>query len=402
MNQTSLVYRKEILDILRDRRTLISMLVVPLLAMPAIIFGMSELMMRMVQQARSESATVMILGAEYAPTIVERLGRNPLLEIVEPEEDYQQQISDKNLRAAIEFPQDFESRLAAEDMDADLTVTTYYHDGEIRSEFARRTVESALASFREDQVAVRLLARNVDKKLLEPFETTSLNVASERAVSGEGFGGLIPYMIILLTLQGAIYPATDTTAGEKERGTIETILASPVSRTSLAVGKFLMVLTVAICTSILALASLGVSSRIFASSDRAELATQSGMSMAMSPEGVVAMLLMVLPVAVMFSALLLALALMAKSYKEAQSYTQPVVMVAILPAIASLLPGIDLNLKLALVPILNVSLSCKQLLSGTFVWNWIAIIFASSCVYAAVAIGDAAFNFRRESLLFRT
>lgn len=402
MNQTSLVYRKEILDILRDRRTLISMLVVPLLAMPAIIFGMSELMMRMVEQARTDRATVMILGAEYAPTIVERLGRNPLLEIVEPAEDYQEQISDKNLRAAIEFPKHFESRLAAEDMSADLRVTTYYHDGEIRSEFARSTLESALTSFRKDKIAERLLARNVDKQLLEPFESSSLNVASERAVRGEGFGGLIPYMIILLTLQGAIYPATDTTAGEKERGTIETILASPVSRTSLALGKFFMVLTVALCTSILALLSLGVSSRIFASSDRADLAMQAGMSMAMPPEAVVAMLLMVLPVAVMFSALLLALALMAKSYKEAQTYTQPLVMVAILPAIASIIPGVELNLKLALIPILNVSLASKQLLSGNYEWNWIAIIFASSCVYAAIAIAYAAFNFRRESVLFRT
>ena len=402
MNQTSLVYRKEMLDILRDRRTLISMLVVPLLAMPAIIFGMSELTMRMVQQARSDRASIMILGAEYAPTIVAQLGKNPLLQVIEPAEDYQQQISDKNLRAAIEFPEEFESRLAAEDLSADLTVKTYYHDGEIRSEFARRTLESALSSFREDKVAERLLARNVDAQLLEPFATSSLNVASERAVSGEGFGGFVPYMIILLTLQGAIYPATDTTAGEKERGTIETILASPVSRTSLAVGKFLMVLTVAISTAILALLSLGVSSHIFASSDRGEMTMQAGLSLAMSPEGVVAMLLMVLPVAVMFSGLLLALALMAKSYKEAQSYTQPVVMVAILPAVASLIPGLDLNLKLALIPILNVSLASKQLLSGNYEWNWIAIIFASSCVYAAIAIAFAAFNFRRESVLFRT
>jgi sodium transport system permease protein len=402
MNQTGLVYRKEMLDILRDRRTLISMLVVPLLAMPAIIFGMSELTMRMVQKARSSSATIMILGAEYAPTIVERLGKNPLLEVVEPAEDYQQQISDKNLRAAIEFPEGFESRLAAEDLSTDLRVTTYYHDGEIRSEFARRTLESALSTFRKDKVAERLLARNVDAQLLEPFETSSLNVASERAVSGEGFGGFVPYMIILLTLQGAMYPATDTTAGEKERGTIETILASPVSRTSLAVGKFLMVLTVAIATAVLALLSLGVSSHIFASSERGEMTMKAGMSLAMAPEGVVAMLLMVLPVAVMFSGLLLAMALMAKSYKEAQSYTQPVVMIAILPAVASLIPGLDMNLKLALIPILNVSLASKQLLGGNYEWNWIAIIFASSCVYAGIAIAYAAYNFRRESVLFRT
>jgi sodium transport system permease protein len=77
-------------------------------------------------------------------------------------------------------------------------------------------------------------------------------------------------------------------------------------------------------------------------------------------------------------------------------------MIAILPAVASLIPGLDMNLKLALIPILNVSLASKQLLGGNYEWNWIAIIFASSCVYAGIAIAYAAYNFRRESVLFRT
>jgi len=402
VRQTGLVYRKELLDIVRDRRTLISMLVVPLFAMPAIIFGMGELTMRMVEKAATDRATVMILGAENAPTVVERLRSNARIEIIEPSDDFKELISSKKLRAAIEFPPDFEQRLAAEEAGDELTVNTYYHDGAIHSEFARRSLESTLSSFRDEMIEKRLKARNLDTDLLEPFDTASLNVASKRAVSGEGFGGFVPYMVILLTLQGAMYPAIDTTAGEKERGTIETILSSPVSRTSLALGKFFMVLTVAVSTAMLALLSLGVSSHLFASSERGALTAQSGLSLAMSPEGVVAMLLMVLPVAVMFSGLLLALALMAKSYKEAQSYVQPVVMVAILPAVASLIPGLELNLKLALIPILNVSLASKALLAGSYEWKWIAVIFASSCVYASLAVAFAAFNFRRESVLFRT
>jgi len=402
VNQTVLVYRKEMLDILRERRTLVSMLVVPLVAMPAIIFGLSGLIMRSVDEAKKSRATVMILGGDNAPTIVERLRANPQLDIVDPSDDYRERISDKSLRAAIEFPPGFEERLAPEHQSDDLTVTTYYHDGEIRSEFARRTLEAALTRFREDKVAERLAVHHLDPGLLEPFETRTLNVATERAVKGEGFGGFVPYMIILLTLQGAMYPAIDTTAGEKERGTIETILASPVSRMSLAVGKFLTVLTVALATAVLALLSLGVSSHVYASSKEGALTAQTGMSLAMAPEGVLAMLLMVVPVAVMFSGLLLALALMAKSFKEAQSYVQPLMLAAILPAVASLIPGLDLNLKLALIPILNVSLASKQLLMGNYQWNWIAIIFASSCVYAAIAVAYASFNFRRESVLFRS
>jgi sodium transport system permease protein len=92
----------------------------------------------------------------------------------------------------------------------------------------------------------------------------------------------------------------------------------------------------------------------------------------------------------------------AKSYKEAQTYIMPMVFIIIIPAIAAMLPGVDLNAKLALVPILNVSLLCKELVIGTYHWNFIAIIFTSTCAYAAVALFLAVKMFQRESVLFRS
>jgi sodium transport system permease protein len=400
MTQMGLVFRKEMLDILRDRRTLMSMIVVPLVVMPLLIFGMGEMTLLLVEKAKDTKATVMVLGGENAPRLMERLRADEMIEIVKPTDNYVARIQAKHLRAAIEFPEGFESQVEAEA--SDLRVRIYYHEGDIHSEFAVRNLENVLRSFRDDIVESRLAARDVNKALLEPFDNLSKNVASKEAVSGAGFGGIVPYIIILLTLQGAMYPAIDLTAGEKERGTIETILASPVSRGSLATGKFMTVLVVAIGAALLALISLGISSHYFASSSRGELAASAGMSIALPPKGVLAMLVMIVPVAVMFSGLLLALALMAKSYKEAQSYTSPLIMAAILPAVASMLPGIEMSMKLAVIPILNVSLASKSLLAGHYEWNWIGIIFASSCVYAAVGLAIAAMAFRRESVLFRT
>jgi sodium transport system permease protein len=111
---------------------------------------------------------------------------------------------------------------------------------------------------------------------------------------------------------------------------------------------------------------------------------------------------MVLPLAVLFSAALMTISLFAKSYKEAQSYVTPLMMVVILPAIAAMLPGVELTSKLALVPILNMSLLCKELVTGTYHWNYIAIIFSSTCVYAAVALFLAVKMFQREDVLFRS
>jgi sodium transport system permease protein len=117
---------------------------------------------------------------------------------------------------------------------------------------------------------------------------------------------------------------------------------------------------------------------------------------------VLSVFLMALPLAVLFSAGLITISLFAKSYKEAQSYVSPLMILVIVPAVASMLPGIELTAKLALIPILNVSLLCKELVSGTYHWNFIALIFLSTCVYAAAALFVAVKMFQREDVLFRS
>jgi sodium transport system permease protein len=112
--------------------------------------------------------------------------------------------------------------------------------------------------------------------------------------------------------------------------------------------------------------------------------------------------LMAVPLAVLFSAGLITISLFAKSYKEAQSYVSPLMILVIVPAVAAMLPGVELTGKLALVPILNVSLLCKELVTGTYHWNFIALIFLSTSVYAAAALFLAVKMFQREDVLFRS
>ena len=111
---------------------------------------------------------------------------------------------------------------------------------------------------------------------------------------------------------------------------------------------------------------------------------------------------MVFPVAVLFSALLFTISLFAKSFKEAQSYTAPMIIFVIMPAVVGILPGVELNARLSLVPILNLSLVCKEMLSGVWHWNYIGLIFGSSCFYAAVALAFAVRMFNREDVIFRS
>jgi sodium transport system permease protein len=399
LTQVQLVYRKEMRDLLRDRRTLYSMIVVPILVIPGIMFGMTRAMLHSVDKAKNERSPIVILGAEHAPALAALIRANPRFEIASGDADYRRRIEDKELRLAVEFPADFESRLHAGETGGKLAIRIYYHEDEIRSEQALRALQHLLDAYRDHYVKEQLVAQNLSPDVLQPFSASVQNVASVERVGAARVGGIIPYIIILLTLTGAMYPAIDLTAGEKERGTIETILASPISRTSLASGKFLAVLTTALCTAFLALFSLGISSRL---SGSGEVAQELPFALALNGHTVAAMLLMILPVAVLFSGALLAIALMAKSYREAQSYIQPLMIVVILPAVAAMLPGMDLNPKLALVPILNVSLVSKELVAGIYNWKLIGEIFLSSCLYAAIALSVAIRAFQRESVLFRT
>jgi sodium transport system permease protein len=122
---------------------------------------------------------------------------------------------------------------------------------------------------------------------------------------------------------------------------------------------------------------------------------------AVSWPGVLGVCALVLPLAVLFAAGLLTISLCARSHKEAQSYVSPLIFVVILPAIGAVLPGVELNAKLALVPILNVALVSKEMVAGQFPAGMIALIFGSTCLYAAAALALAVRMFNRESVLFR-
>ena len=111
---------------------------------------------------------------------------------------------------------------------------------------------------------------------------------------------------------------------------------------------------------------------------------------------------MLLPVAVMFSAVLLMVGLFSKSFREAQSYCGPLILVAVVPTMVAMLPGVDLNASLAVVPLLNISLVCKEMIAGTWHWNYIVLIFGSACLYATAALAATVWMFHREEVLFRS
>jgi len=399
------VYLKELKDTLRDRRALLSMIIIPTFVMPALTFGVGRMAVAVVSKAKEETPTVMILGGEDSPGIVAQFREVKKLKIVPYAADWKQQISDKKVRVAVQIPAGFEARVKAGAADP---VIIYDYEGELKSGFAAGEVDKFFRELRDRAVSAQLAARSLPATLVKPFEINRQNVASPEKVGGNLLGGFVPYIIVILCFTGAMYPAMDLTAGEKERGTMETLLCSPVARGDIVLGKFFMVLTGSLSAMLLSLTSMGLSAAaagMFIGSHAraaAGAARASGGAMpTIDPAGLLGVVGMVLPVAVFFSAIIFTVALFAKSYKEAQSYVGPMIIVVILPAVVGMLPGIDLNARLAVVPILNLSLVCKEMLSGIWHWNYIALIFGSSCLYAVVALWLAVRMFNREAVIFR-
>lgn len=401
LRNIGIVYRKELTDSLRDRRTVISMVAVPLLLMPLITIGGGVLLIRQVGQAEQEVPKVMVLGGEDSPNVRAEIEKLTDVQIVPSKPDYSEEISNKEIRAAVEIPNGFDTALAGGES---MTVKIYMYEGDLKSGFGADRLQKFFRDLRDRTIREELKARQLPETLVRPFDIEQQNVAPPEKVGGAVLGGLVPYFVILLCLTGAMYPAMDLTAGEKERGTIETILCSPVSRTHLVLGKFLMVLTASLATGALSIFSMAVSFGVgkHLLLGVADGAVDAALQITISGKAIVSIFLLVVPLAVFFSAALLAISLFAKSFKEAQSYLSPLMIVIVLPAVAAMLPGVELSTPLSLVPVLNTSLVSKEIIAGTYHWNYIALIFVSSCVYATAALWIAVKMFQREDVLFRS
>jgi sodium transport system permease protein len=397
LRNIGIVYRKELTEALRDRRTLLSSILLPLLLFPVLTVGIGFAAAELIGEASREPSKIMILGGADSPAVVEGLSNVKNLRVVKTSANYVDLISNKKIRAAVDIPPGFQAGIARGERPE---VKVYVFSGDMKSAFGATRIEKFFSEYRDATVRTRLASEKLPESLMKPFDIKQQNVVSDDRVAGESYGGLITYLVILMCMTGAMYPAMDLTAGEKERGTMETILSSPVKRMHLVFGKFFLVLTASLVTATLSVISMGTSFAVLGRFAPPQGEGESFPILTMHVQTIVAVFVMALPVAVLFSAALITISLFAKTFKEAQSYLTPMTFAVIVPAIAAVLPGIELTPKLAVIPILNVSLLCKELVTGTYHWNYIFLIFLSTCVYAGAVLYLAVKMFQRESVLF--
>ena len=225
-----------------------------------------------------------------------------------------------------------------------------------------------------------------------------LNVASEKEIIGKSAGGYLPYFLILLGFMGALYPALDLGAGEKERGTLETLLSSPASRLDIVIGKVIVVTLSALASSLSAIIGIFLS---FKANPQIPNQMISLFDDIINVPTILTVFSLIVPICVFFASILLAISIYAKSFKEAQTISAPFQFLIIIPVLLTLLPGTELNAFTALVPILNVSLATKEVIAGSITTFYMIEVFISLFAYAGLSIMWCVYSFNQEGTIFR-
>jgi len=254
---------------------------------------------------------------------------------------------------------------------------------------AQRRLSERLSDFRDAVVRQREQQRGLGDGFATAFDLRSTNVAPESRRSGQILGLFLPFILITMSLLGGFYPAIDLTAGEKERGTMQTLLCAPLRSIEIITGKFIAVWTISLIAALANVASLGATM----------LRILPGEQLSVAPSTFVLAFLMLLPVTFFMTAVFLALATFAKDFKDGQNFLTPVYMLLALPAGVTMLRGIELNAWTAFVPVVNIALLIKALLISEAAGDMAFLALLSSTAYAVLALLLAARVFEREQVL---
>lgn len=377
------IFKKELKDTLRDRRTLMMMLVIPILVFPIILNVFVGISASFTEDAITKELAVGYYGdeenyfIERLSMLPERNGKKRILFYTDSTEMLADLKKD-TLQMAFVIPAGFDNNLRDK---VSGNIKVYYDATEIGiDERAESYVEAVLDIAKQE----RYIDLQLKAEQLIPFNADYNNIASSEEMIGKLAGGFLPYIFIAFGFLGCMYPAIDLFTGEKERGTIETLLTTPVARWQILFGKMGVVVLSGLLASSAALLGLFLSIEVFdIIEDPKILEIIHGI---LSAKFVLMLYGLLFPLTVFFAGVMIPIAVYAKSFKEAQSIITPLNIVMVLPAMVGFFPGIELNATTAAVPVVNIVLATKELIAGTLEPSLLFISFGVMTLLAIIAV----------------
>lgn len=329
MRNVGIVLAKEVIDALRDRRTLLRLLIPAVLMGPLLLLALSSLISSL--EDRAEKREVLVAGIEHAPTLRNYLERQTFTVKTAPADHEARLRATTLLEPVLVIGADFEAQLLRGEQP---TVEIVSDSANQRAAGGVGSLQRLLGGFNRERAGLNLALRGVSSDLLNPVDVEERDLASGQARAAR-ITGIIPMFIIMAVLYGALTAALDSTAGERERGSLEPLLMNPVQQIALVLGKWGAVAALGLAVALLSCVSF-IPAQWLLKSDSLQAMFQFG------PHEVVAFLLLQLPLAAGLGALLMALAIRSKTFKEAQAGSALVItLVGLAPMVSLLNPSGD-------------------------------------------------------------
>lgn len=388
------IFKKELKDTLRDRRTLVMMLVIPVLIFPVILNIFVGVSASFTKEAMSKTVKIGYVGPhdnyflEQLNHLPDEMGKKEVI-FYEDTLSLKEDIQRDSIQLGLLVPSDFNEKFGNM---APVPLNIYYNATEMGMDNRAEAYANAVENIAKQE---RYLDLQIDESKLRPFEVAYINIASDKEMIGKLAGGILPYIFIAFGFLGCMYPAIDLFTGEKERGTIETLLTTPVKRWQILFGKMGVVILSGLLAASAALLGLFISIEVLDLVENEELLTI--IHSVLSARFILMLYGLLFPLTVFFAGVMIPIAVYAKSFKEAQSIITPLNIVMVLPAMIGFFPGIDLNAITAAIPVVNIVLATKELIAGTLDVGLLTISFLVMITLAVGAVFVSYRQFDKES-----
>jgi sodium transport system permease protein len=397
-DQVRILYLREMRAALREKTIVLNSVLIPIFLYPFLMWAVFTGLTFVMGQTESFSSRVVVSGwPANHPKLRLNLERDEQLQLVEDKispDTLSARIKAGQLDAALEFlPADKTNALLADNFQVRIAVD----QSKDRSGQARTRLSDLIDSYRRDWLRREAKHRGVDAAAWQGFALATRNVASNKEMGAFIMGLLAPVIFVVMVAIGCFYPAVDATAGERERNTWETLMSTAASRLSVVTAKYLYVATLGAVAGLLNLLAVILTVKpifgpLFAQAGRSIEYT---IPMAALPLALIAGLLL----AGFVAAGMMMFAAFARTFKEGQSMITPFYMLILVPVVFLQAPGLHFSLALACVPIVNLTLMIREVVTGTFHWPAIVVSFLVSLILIALCLRLASYILKFEDVM---
>lgn len=395
--QLGILYKKEIMDVLRDKKTILTMVVLPVILYPMLFLVIMQVM-TLITTSQQEN-TYYIAYDQVADE--ERTALNEWIAGEEDKLDYViKEVESKNPKKDLEA-EDIDAYITTTVTESQVTYEIHYLSAVTNSSTVSDMLEEEIESFGKKKAEENAKAQGLDvQKVLYPVNAKLSDRSSNESSMGSLLGSIIPFLMITSILTSAVYPAIDTTAGEKERGTLETLLTLPIGNMELITSKFLSAATLSIVSVFINVLAMG-GIAIYLYATISALSEGAGtFNLASFIPAILISIVCVIAFALFISAVVMCICAFAKSFKEANNYVTPLTLVVLLTSYIGFIPNIELSMKTAWIPVANICLLMKNLLVFKYDFTLILLVLFSNILYAFAAVWVLSRVYNSESILF--